>query len=328
MCHEGDFFFNLFFYYFSPRCRVVLSPLHLVFFPPRRVTCVVPRRVAPACGCARPAWTVNELWHLKPWKTRHAGGRDRCSASRRSDCPGGFAGSPMTNLDGSPDRRAPPRFPPRALSRGLRRTRGGLRPSLSPLDVQTPTPRQPKVSPGGGLHPTTWDGDVRRWDVPVQIPPLLAPLLPRDCPCAGFRGTFTTSRPASLTPRASECFLGSPATTFSRCVRYPIHSQLTAATASSTVLILHPSSSGLCFRLDLSTSCLAGRGRTQRCGVAWGLFFVPISPISAPSRAVSRSPCPPRASARSPGNAAASRPHRAPVPHPISAGSRRGGGRR
>lgn len=74
------------------------------------------------------------------------------------------------------------------------------------MDVQTPTPQQPKVSPGGDLHPTTWDEDMRRWDVPVQIPPVLAPLVPRDCPCAGVRGLFTTSWPTLLTPRASKCF--------------------------------------------------------------------------------------------------------------------------
>lgn len=108
---------------------------------------MVPRRVAPACGCARAARTVNELWHLKPWKTRHAGGRDRCSASRRSDCPRGFAGSPMTNLDGSPDHRAPSRFPPRALSRGPRRTSGGLCPLLSPWMCRP----QPRSSPRSHL---------------------------------------------------------------------------------------------------------------------------------------------------------------------------------
>lgn len=100
------------------------------------------------CGCARAATAVNELWHLKPWRARRAGGRDRCLASRGSDCPRGFAGSPMMSLEGSPDARAPPRFPPRALSRGPRRTAGGLCPLLSPLCVQTPTPHQPQVGMG------------------------------------------------------------------------------------------------------------------------------------------------------------------------------------
>lgn len=160
MCHEGDlypFFFFPLHQGFIYGCEVALSRSHLVFFPPRWVTCLVPQRAAQAVGVPQPPGLVNELWHLKPWKTRRAGGRDRCPASHRSDCLGGFAGSPMTSLEGSPDRRAPPRFPPGALRRGLRRTTGGLCPLVSPLCVQTPMPHQPKVLPGGDLHPDLWD---------------------------------------------------------------------------------------------------------------------------------------------------------------------------
>lgn len=100
-----------------------------------------PRRGGTGCGCARAAGSVNELWHLKPWKTQRAGGGERCLASRRSDCPEGFAGSPMTSLAGSPDGRAPPRFPPGALSPGLQRTAGGLCPLLCHPRVRK-APRQ------------------------------------------------------------------------------------------------------------------------------------------------------------------------------------------
>lgn len=83
-------------------------------------------------------------------------GGERCLASRRSDCLRGFAGSPMMSLERSPDVGAPPCFPPGTPSRGPWRTAGGLCPLLSPLCLQTPTPRHPKALVGW-VGPRSWD---------------------------------------------------------------------------------------------------------------------------------------------------------------------------
>lgn len=146
-------------FFFSPSLSKVLYPVQGDFI--RAAPCFLscwqgdlpgPTEGGRGCGCARAATAGNELWHLKPWKTRSARGRDGCLASRRSDCLRGFAGSPMMRLEGCPDGRAPPCFPPGTLRRAPCRTAAGLCPLVSPLCLQTPTPHHPKASQVG------WEG--------------------------------------------------------------------------------------------------------------------------------------------------------------------------
>jgi len=118
---------------------VALSRLHLVFFPPRRVTCVVPRRVAQTVGVPEPPGLSMNFGTLNRGKPDVPEGGIGARRPRDRIATGGFAGSPMTSLERSPDGRAPSHFPPRALCRGLRRTTGGLCPLLSPLRAQIPT---------------------------------------------------------------------------------------------------------------------------------------------------------------------------------------------
>lgn len=102
------------------------------------------------------------------------------------------------------------------------------------MDVQTPTPQQPKVSPGGDFSPYHMGRGHAAMGCPSANPSRVGTAGPKGLSLCWRSRVIYHVLAHVAHPTGLKVFLGSPPMTFFRCTRCPIHSQFTGATAWAT----------------------------------------------------------------------------------------------